>query len=69
MPDAGAKRLDDGVLRLAREATETAAAVPRTDYAAESIGHDWQSANTTRISGLVETGLVISQHWAERRRR
>jgi hypothetical protein len=34
----GAKILDDGVPHLAQEAVETAAGVPRTDCAAESIG-------------------------------
>jgi hypothetical protein len=36
--DAGAQTLDDGVPRLAQEAMGTAAAVPRTDVAAKSIG-------------------------------
>jgi hypothetical protein len=35
--DVGAKRLDGGVPRLAQEATETTVAVPRNDYAAESV--------------------------------
>jgi hypothetical protein len=49
-PDAGAKRPDGGTPRLAHELTETAAAVPRDDCAAESIGRGRQGASAITLS-------------------
>jgi len=48
--DAGAKTLDDGVPRLAQEATETADAAPRNDCAAESIVQGRQSVSAITFS-------------------
>lgn len=47
--DDGARTLADGVLRLTQEA-KGAAAVPGTDYAAESIGRDRQSTSAITFS-------------------
>jgi hypothetical protein len=49
-PGAGAKRPGGGMPRLAHEVTEAAAAVPRNDCAAKSIGRGRQSVSAITLS-------------------